>query len=67
MDMSEYTEDIVNGWWATASFETMEEITGFRMIDFSPEDDYQEFVEACNDWWNWLTLYNKTIYYQMYN
>jgi hypothetical protein len=67
MDMSEYTEDIVNGWWATASFETMEEITGFRMIDFSTEDGYQEFVEACDDWWNWLPLYNKTIYYQMYN
>lgn len=56
----------VNNWWANVSFDTMEEITGFRMADFSPEDGYQEFVDACNDWWDWIDLDNKIIYYQMY-
>ena len=65
--MSKNIAYIIKNWWASVSFETMEEITGFRMIDFSPECGYQEFVEACNDWWNWLTPDNKIIYYQMYN
>ena len=65
--MSTYTEDVIKEWWASAPFDIMEAITGFRMVDFSPEDGYQEFVEACNDWWDWLTLDNKIIYYQMYN
>ena len=59
--------NIVNNWWLNVPFDIMEEVTGFRMIDFSSEDGYQEFVEACNDWWDWLTLDNKIIYYQMYN
>lgn len=65
--MSKNIAYIIKNWWASVSFETMEEITGFRMIDFSPEGGYREFVEACNDWWNWLTPDNKIIYYQMYN
>lgn len=65
--MSKYTEDVIKDWWANVSFETMEEVTGFRMMDFSPEDGYQEFVEVCNDWWDWLDLDNKIIYYQLYN
>lgn len=65
--MSKYTEDVIKDWWANVPFDTMEEITGFRMVDFYPEDGYQEFVDACNDWWDWLTLDNKIIYYQMYN
>lgn len=59
--------NVVNNWWANVSFDTMEEITGFRMVDFCSEDGYQEFVDACNDWWDWMTLDNKIIYYQMYN
>jgi hypothetical protein len=66
MDMSKYTEDVIKDWWANVPFYIKEEITGFRMIDFSTEDGYKEFEEACNDWWEWLTLDNKIIYYQMY-
>lgn len=67
MDILKYTEDAIKDWWANVPFDTMEAITGFRRIHFSPEDGYQEFVDACNDWWNWLTLESKIIYYQMYN
>ena len=38
MDMSTYTEDVIKEWWASAPFDIMEAITGFRMVDFSPED-----------------------------
>lgn len=58
--------DIVNNWWSNVPFYIKEEITGFRMIDFSTENVYREFVEACNEWWDWLTLDNKILYYQMY-
>ncbi|MFS2717026.1 hypothetical protein AAH068_19150 [Bacteroides uniformis] len=37
-------------WWENTDFPTMERITGCRQTDFSPEDGYQEFVDACNEW-----------------
>lgn len=59
--------NVVNNWWARASFSTKEKITGFRRIDFTPDDGYQEFLDACDKWWDWMTLENKVFYYQMYN
>lgn len=44
-------EERMESWWGNADFKAMEQITGYRQDDFSPEDGYQEFVDACNDWW----------------
>ena len=46
-------------WWENTDFPTMERITGCRQTDFSPEDGYQEFVDACNEWWNELPALEK--------
>ena len=57
--MSSVTEAVVNEWWADSSFREMEKITGFRMTDFNSEDGYQEFVDACDEWWNKLSFGEK--------
>lgn len=44
--------DSTESWWGELGFEDMELVTGFRQDDFSPEDGYQEFVDACDEWWN---------------
>ena len=41
----------MEAWWGDADFPTMERVTGYRQDDFSPEDGYQDFVDACNEWW----------------
>ena len=41
-----------NDWWGGTDFKEMERITGYRQLDFDPEDGYQAFVDACNKWWN---------------
>lgn len=38
-------------WWGNSDFPTMERLTGYRQDDFDPEDGYQDFVDACNNWW----------------
>lgn len=38
-------------WWGEADFRALERITGYRQLDFDPEDGYQAFVGACNEWW----------------
>ena len=38
-------------WWGSLDFKEMERISGFRQDVFSPEDGYQDFVDACNNWW----------------
>ena len=39
-------------WWGGTDFQQMEWVTGLRQYEFDPEDGYQEFVDACNDYWN---------------
>lgn len=41
----------MEAWWGDADFSTMERVTGYRQDDFSPEEGYQDFVDACNKWW----------------
>ena len=43
-----------NKWWNETDFVQMERITGFRQIDFDAEDGYQDFVDACDTYWNEL-------------
>jgi hypothetical protein len=44
----------IEKWWNETDFSQMELITGFRQIDFDSEDGYQDFVDACNTFWNQL-------------
>lgn len=53
-----------NEWWAECDFMLMERVTGFRQDDFSEEDGYAEFVDACDEWWNDLTDEDKVSEYQ---
>lgn len=43
-------------WWKKADSQTLEDITGYRQTDFSPEQGYQDFVNACNEYWNELPV-----------
>jgi len=42
-------------WWGDTDFREMERITGFWQSDFNPEDGYQAFVDACDEWWSGLS------------
>lgn len=46
-------------WWKVSDFKQMERTTGYRQDDFSPEEGYQEFVDACNKWWDALSTEEK--------
>jgi hypothetical protein len=44
-------QEKLNKWWCNTDFTEMEKITGFRQLDFNPEDGYQDFVDVCDNWW----------------
>lgn len=46
-------------WWGGTDFRTMEYLTGCRQGDFDSEDGCQDFVDACNSWWNALSTEEK--------
>jgi hypothetical protein len=46
------TPQMVEDWWNSTDYWQMENITHLRREDFDPEDGYQEFVDACDEWWN---------------
>ena len=46
-------------WWGEIDFRMMEYLTGYRQVDFDPEDGFQDFVDACNSWWNELSTEEK--------
>jgi len=39
-------------WWGQTPFRQMEQITGLHEDDFDGEDGSQDFVDACDAWWN---------------
>jgi len=41
-------------WWGNTDFQQMERITKLRQYEFDPEDGYQEFVDACDNYWDKL-------------
>lgn len=50
-------------WWESADDKTLERMTGLKKTDYLPENGLQEFVDACNAWWNFLDYEDKrTIY-----
>lgn len=46
------TPQMVEDWWNSTDYWQMENITNLCREDFDPEDGYQEFVDACDEWWN---------------
>ena len=65
--MARVTKAVVNEWWGNCGFWEIEKISGFRMIDFDPEDGYQEFVEVCDEWWDKLSFREKKELYIRWN
>lgn len=68
------TEDTVKDWkermqewWQGLEFKEMEQVTGSRQTDFSPEDGYQEFVDVCEEWWNGKSYDEKRIIWKKYH
>lgn len=47
---SEYLQR-VEEWWSQADFQEMERITGYHQSDFDPDEGFQDFVDACEEWW----------------
>jgi hypothetical protein len=65
--MARITKNLLNEWWGDQGFREMERITGFRQSDFSPEDGYQDFVDACDEWWDKLPYAEKVSIYKNFN
>ena len=65
--MARISKDKLNEWWGDCGFREMELISGFRQRDFSPEDGYQDFVDACDEWWDSLSYTDKVSIYKDFN
>ena len=57
----------IEKWWCETDFSQMELITGFRQTDFDAEDGYQDFIDACDTFWNQLDEEEKRIFHKLYN
>ena len=62
--MARISNKTLNEWWGEQGFREMERITGFRQSDFDPEDGYQDFVDACDNWWDSLAYSDKISIYK---
>ncbi len=60
------TNEMLNNWWGQVDFREMEKISKYRQSDFSPEDGCQDFVDACDEWWQGLNKAEKMRYYCSY-
>lgn len=65
--MAKISKETLNEWWGNCGFKEMEFITGYKQYEFSPDDGYQDFVDACNDWWEHLPTQEKINLYNLYN
>lgn len=65
--MAKISKETLNEWWNSCGFKEMELITGYKQYEFSPDDGYQDFVDACNDWWEYLPTQEKINLYELYN
>jgi hypothetical protein len=54
-------------WFNTIDFVTMERITRLRQSNFSHENSYQSFVDACEQWWHETPQAEKEYIYHTYN
>lgn len=54
-------------WFKQTDLKQKEEITDYCLSDFSAEDAHQEFIDACEDWWNKQTNSERKEIYQIYS
>lgn len=57
----------VDSWFGHLDFKEMERITGFGQEDFPSDEGYQEFVDACENWWDRHTRPQKLAMYNEKN
>ena len=65
--MARMTKAQLDEWWGLCDFKTMEFVTGYCQHTFSPEDGYQAFVEAGDEYWNKLNCKQKLSLYREFN
>ena len=65
--MARISKNTLEEWWGDQGFRDMERITGFRQSDFNPADGYQDFVDACDEWWDSLSYTDKVSIYKNFN
>ncbi|GHV00876.1 hypothetical protein FACS1894159_07640 [Bacteroidia bacterium] len=53
-------------WWYSADFATMERAAGYRRYGFDPAGGHQAFVDACDSWWEELSIGNKVDLWKWY-
>lgn len=61
------TKEKLNDWFQSLDFISMEKITRLKQRNFSAEDGYQDFVDACENWWNSIDLEEKKSIYEEWN
>ena len=64
--MARMTKAQLDEWWGNCDFKTMEFVTGYCQYTFSPEDGYQDFVDACDEYWDKLSYSQKLSLYKEY-
>lgn len=64
--MARMTKAQLDEWWGDCDFKTMEYITGYRQYEFSPEDGYQDFIDACDEYWDKLKYADKVYLYKQF-
>ncbi len=65
--MKPISNEQLNEWWNNCSFDEMKEITGYASYEFSDEDGYQDYIDACDEIWNNLTYGEKISAYNKLN
>lgn len=65
--MKPISNEQLNEWWNNCSFDEMKEITGYASYEFSDEDGYQDYIDACDEIWNNLTYGEKLSAYNKLN
>ena len=53
-----------NEWYHQTDFVTLERISGLKEDDFDPADGSQDFVDACDLWWENLSDQEKVSIYE---
>lgn len=61
------TNEMLEEWFYNLSFNELENITRLKQQDFSPKDGFQEFVDACHDWWKNSDMFTKIFTYEKSN
>ena len=65
--MKPISNEQLNEWWNNCSFDEMKEITGYASYEFSSDDGYQDYIDACDEIWNNLTYGEKLSAYNKLN